>query len=149
MKSKRDNPHFVLCLPSVGKQCYVCLLFNDFLLHFSVVMIVSGAYSNRRRIDTDRRRIAGRTGSCRCHGARSCCCVCCMCLCYLFVSIVRFQGDVNLRAAMFVSECYVFVGLSVCMRVVAFARVCWFERVHACCCVVVLLCCCVCCVVVC
>ena len=74
-------------------------------------------------------------------GARSCCCVCCTCLCYLFANIVRFQGDVNLRAAMFVRVCYVFVGLSVCMRVVAFVCVCWFERVHVCCCVVVLLCC--------
>ena len=56
------------------------------------------------------------------------------------MNIVSFQVDVNLRAAMFVSECYMFVGLCVCMCVVAFAHVCWFKRMHVFCCVVVLLC---------
>ena len=114
-----------------------------FLLHFSDVMIVAGVYSAVLSQIEDTLPIT----QVAVVDARSCCCVCCMCLCCLFVNIVRFQVDVNLRAAMFVSECYMFVGLSVCMCVVAFARVCWFKRVHVFCCVVVLLCCCVCCVV--
>ena len=36
---------FVLCLPSAGKQCYACVLLNDFLLHCADVIIVAGAYS--------------------------------------------------------------------------------------------------------
>ena len=88
-----------------------------FLLHFSDMMIVTGVYSAVLSQIEDTLLIT----QVAVVDARSCCCVCCMCLCCLFVNIVRFQVDVNLRAAMFVSECYMFVGLSVCMCVVAFA----------------------------